>query len=258
MIIDNNKNLVRLAWDSEHFGFEVAQLDGNCLSQNELYLELSRAKGIGFSLVCCITKSEIDLSDNKLKYFSGQLVDKKVTYCVSVGNFFKFKSPCKLPVKEYPKGLPTEDIISLGVAAGQYSRFRVDEQFPENKFRELYTTWVKRDTLHETADIVYLIHDSNGEVVGMITLIKSNKGGHIRLCSVDEKYRERGVGKLLIKTAHTWMKNSCCNYSIVVTQIANISACKLYEKCGYHAIEKVNIYHFWVCNPISQKNGIYK
>jgi dTDP-4-amino-4,6-dideoxy-D-galactose acyltransferase len=32
----------------------------------------------------------------------------------------------------------------------------------------------------------------------------------------------------------------------VVTQLDNVAACRLYEKCGYHLEKLENFYHFWL------------
>jgi dTDP-4-amino-4,6-dideoxy-D-galactose acyltransferase len=79
----------------------------------------------------------------------------------------------------------------------------------------------------------------------MITVQATAGIGNIGLIAVAETQRGRGIGSLLIEAAHGWMAAAGAKKSTVVTQAANVPACRLYERTGYTLEHAENFYHFW-------------
>jgi len=136
----------------------------------------------------------------------------------------------------------------LSLAAGVYSRFHCDPRFPRDKFEELYRIWIERSVRRELADVVLVARDATeptSGLLGMVTVSAAEAAGSIGLIAVAEMARGRGVGRRLIEAAHVWMRQCDAVEGRVVTQRANLPACRLYERAGYRLSTVEHYYHFW-------------
>jgi ribosomal protein S18 acetylase RimI-like enzyme len=106
---------------------------------------------------------------------------------------------------------------------------------------------MNRSALRELAGIVLVASETEADrnVVGMTTVSEAEALGRIGLIAVLENFQGRGVGSLLMGTAHRWMIGRGAKQATVVTQLANVPACKLYERLGYHLVTVQHYYHFW-------------
>jgi len=238
------KNYHILDWDSEFFGFKVAQIIPSISSEQELKMILSQMRNddirlaYGSSLV----------ADDTLKQpesFGGLLVDHKTTYVINFKNVNIPENQPPVPVVSYESTMPSNDMKALAIQSGNYSRFAVDPRITKEKFINMYVLWIEMSIKKELAREVLVIFEDN-RIVGMITLGEKNERGEIGLFAVQEQYRGKGFGQALVTAAHRWFIEKGYAQGQVVTQKANVSACHLYEKCGY-SVEKVEtFYHFWL------------
>jgi dTDP-4-amino-4,6-dideoxy-D-galactose acyltransferase len=256
MGLKNNGNLeesiVSLRWDSQHFGIPIARIHAPELNDAELGNVLSLAKEKGFQLVCWATRPDCDLSPTLLRNFSGLLVDRKVTFQKTVTPESMAESVEKphssVQVVEYAQSPATEQLLVLAVQAGLHSRFNLDPNIPQDKFESMFHIWMKRSTVHDLANVVFLaIHPSNPHhYLGVITASVEQGMGKIGLISVLPNYKGKGIGALLMRAVHQWMHLYDINRTVVVTQHDNIAACKLYSRLGYRLESLQHFYHFWV------------
>jgi dTDP-4-amino-4,6-dideoxy-D-galactose acyltransferase len=240
-----------LAWDSDHFGFPVAQITEPCLPQALLENALLAARRRGVHLVYWPAHPQQTQPAALLRHFGGLLVDQKVTYQATLAGPVADGSSSlarELMVGEYPKGRATSALVDLAVAAGAYSRFRVDPRLPTATYVSLYEMWMQRSTSHELADtvLVALRRDNPEVLVGMVTVSAKGHIGHIGLIAVAPAVRGHGVGLKLLEAAHAWMLGHDAAQARVVTQLANRPACRLYERAGYRAVDVKHVYHFWI------------
>lgn len=241
----------RLDWDSEHFGFEVGKISDPNIDDSQLETCLHFARVTGLSLVYWNTRDRCPPA-NLLQQYGGTLVDHRATYSAIVhatpaGSIAVTDS--RFRVAEYPLGGASEDLRSLAIAAGRYSRFAVDGRFPFDAFKSLYETWIERSTRHELADIVLIASNVEDKIIGFVTVATTNEGFQIGLIATDEAQRGKGVGRLLMDAAHTWMRDRGGGAANVVTQVCNIPACRLYERCGYRVCQVEKSFHFWLNQP---------
>lgn len=187
-----------------------------------------------------------------LRDFSGLLVDRKATYQRKLSSEFPF-GPIKnlnssFKVIEYPQLPANQQLLSLALLAGGYSRFKIDPHIPSEKFVNMYHTWINRSTLHELADVVFVVANCSNmqKYLGVVTGSAKDGIGKVGLIAVHREFQGQGVGSLLIKTIQQWMVSQGINISEVVTQRDNVPACTLYEKSGYLLASIQHYYHFWV------------
>lgn len=234
-----------LEWDSNFFGFIVARVIPSKLNPKAIKSIINDLKQAKARLVYWAADSRDKISQKAAADFGGILVDQKVTYAAKLK-----KNPTKnlclsADVKEYQQKIPNDDLYRLAIQSGYYSRFNVDPNINQKKFRGLYKLWILNSTKKFLADAVLVIKIKN-KIAGMVTVSKKGGKANIGLIAVSPDFRGRGLGTNLVRAAQLWSISKGCQIAEVVTQKANIAACKLYEKCGYQ-IEKIeNFYHFWL------------
>jgi dTDP-4-amino-4,6-dideoxy-D-galactose acyltransferase len=240
--------LQSLPWDSQHFGFPVASLDGPELGDAELLEWLHAARRGHVKLVYWAAAPGRVVSQPLLDEFGGLLVDRKITFQVdlrALGSDVRAVAACR--ITKHSRGEPSPAVVRLAVAAGVYSRFRLDPRIPRLSFERLYENWIVRSVHGELADMVLIAgrDSSAGDPAGLITISVNEGQGSIGLIAVDESARGRGIGRSLIHAAHRWLLRRQAQRVTVVTQLENVAACRLYESCGYQHADLRDRYHFW-------------
>jgi dTDP-4-amino-4,6-dideoxy-D-galactose acyltransferase len=231
--------------DSEVFGFPVAKIVPDTITQRELEHVISCLKEKNVRLVFWASNPNDEESQRAAKRCNGFLADRKVTYVIDLDHVSKKSGNYGWLIEEYTDALPCADLEDLAIQVGQFSRFRVDSRIPEDKFIALYKLWIRNSVNRKVADDVLVARDS-GKIVGMVTVGKKNERGDIGLFAVDSGMRGRKLGTALVSGARAWARRKGFRYAQVVTQGENVTACKFYEKCGYQ-IDKIEFfYHFWI------------
>ncbi|MEX0679211.1 MAG: GNAT family N-acetyltransferase [Pirellulales bacterium] len=246
--------LARLDWECRHFGLPAAQLCDPDLNDVALAAALGRARREGVELLVWPARGGRDVPGELLEEFAGTLVDRKATFSRSLppapaGD----DSPpvCQFSMGAYTAKTPSAALYELAISAGIYSRFNVDPRIPAEKFAAMYRRWIERSVAGELADVVLVasLGDHEGAVDerprGMITLSESSGVGSIGLIAVAAEVRGRGIAAALMHAAHGWMRARGAGEARVVTQLANLPACRLYERCGYRLSRVQHYYHFW-------------
>jgi dTDP-4-amino-4,6-dideoxy-D-galactose acyltransferase len=239
---------VPLDWESEHFQFPVAQLTDAEADSSRLETALVAARRQGIELVVWPAASGRRVPPGLLDRFAGALVDEKTT-------FARRLLPAGVPnepishsvlIEPYAARVASPELITLAIAAGSYSRFRIDPHFPGEKFEAMYRIWIERSVRHELADEVLVARDQNGrQPLGMITLGQTSRCGSIGLIAVHQSARGRGIGLRLVLAGLAWMRVCHLQEARVVTQRANAPACRLYHRAGFRPESVRPIYHFW-------------
>ncbi|MBN1413587.1 MAG: GNAT family N-acetyltransferase [Bacteroidales bacterium] len=177
--------------------------------------------------------------------FKGRLVDIKTRYAKELRKFDRFLIDGSSSIEFYGKKKPDDRMMEIAVQCGEYSRFKVDPEFPTEKFVSLYKTWLIKSLTGDLADEV-IIAKKDDIVTGLITLACKNGIGNIGLIGVHYDCRGMGHGGMLIKAALNYFFEKKCHTVTVVTQGMNKAACRLYEKFGFTVRDKTNFYHFWI------------
>lgn len=232
--------LIPLAWDSAFFGYPVARV---ILDE------------MGFEHFEAITR-QIIKNKIRLVYFflspSDVLMNKKISELGAVlrdqkALFSKEPQPqsgYSNKIEDYSNTEPSKKIISLGLQAGVYSRFRLDGKFINNEYERLYTRWVV-DSLTGKIAFQTIVARIDRTVVGMVTLGEKNGHADIGLVAVDRTHSGKGIGYDMIRYADNIAFNKNFIRIDVVTQLQNQAACRLYEKCNFKLESITNVYHFW-------------
>jgi dTDP-4-amino-4,6-dideoxy-D-galactose acyltransferase len=246
--------LKRLDWECDHFGIFAAQLLDPALDDEALARALCLAREQGVQLLVWVAQAERDVPRPILDQFSGILADRKATFRKALRG-----APAEdtLPratdpaVISYPSATASAVLVELAIVSGAYSRFRVDPRIPRERFEAMYRLWIERSVKKELADDVMVVpaedsRDDRHHPLGLISLMESDGVASIGLVAVAAEVQGRGIGSALMRAAHGWMRSRDADEALVVTQLANLPACRLYERSGYHLARVQPYYHFWL------------
>lgn len=233
-----------LNWDSIFFGYKIAKIVASNLNQDELKNLLTKFNNLNIKLVYWFIDPADERSNEAAKNNKGFLADAKITYKISLSNY-NFQKLDNQHLQSYLDKPINENILSLALQSGFYSRYKQDKKFIHNEFIRLYTTWIERSLNGEIAKDVIVYLDNESEK-GLVTLEVKDNYGNIGLLAVDKKYRGKSIGKQLISAALIKFRAYGINKVKVTTQKKNIAACKFYEKIGFVKESVQNIYHFWL------------
>jgi len=249
--------IVPLAWDTEHFGFQVARLRALGMSTEQIEASIGEARRSGIEMLVVSVDARQQLSDTLLARFDGLLADDKVTFtrCLADASsalttelVARSAGGCDdILIEPFDGSAATPQLIELSIASGEYSRFRIDARFPRRAFEDLYRLWIERSVRHELADVVLVARMAGRRepLLGMITVSVKDAIGSIGLVAVTAESRGRGIGTRLIDAAHTEMLKRGAKSASVVTQAINEPACRSYRRAGYKLTTTERIYHFW-------------
>lgn len=231
-----------LEWDSHFLGLRVARIVVPALTLDSLSAILHRLRADRVELVYWPAACEIDVTH--IESLGGRLVDRKRTYAASLATQDPADAPDVL-VTPFQTGMSIERLEVLATQSAVHSRFAVDPRMPPGTVERLYRTWMQRSLSGELARIV-LVSTMAGALAGMITIGTRGHDASIGLVAVDVEARGRGHGRALVGAAKTWARQHGKATIRVVTQGANVSACRLYEHSGFSLEREEAYYHFWL------------
>ena len=119
-------------------------------------------------------------------------------------------------------------------------RFHADPSVPARVARDVYRTWAAACCDGSAADASFVAEDSTGAVAFIACRMLRDTAVHLQratgtipLIASGEAVRGRGVGLALIGAAAEWFRSEAAAVVEVGTQLRNIAAGRLYERCGF-------------------------
>jgi dTDP-4-amino-4,6-dideoxy-D-galactose acyltransferase len=232
-----------LKWDSDFFGYKVAQILNQDIDEQYFTETINYLKTQNYRLVYLKTEPE----NTKLNDFAKRnkifLADKKVTFSIKFSEADNFSESNE--IKDYKHDFVSDDLLKLAYQCGEFSRFKIDKNFKNREFEKLYQIWIEKSVKKEIAEKIFAYYIENS-VSGMITLTKKNNIGIISLIGVDSNFRGQKIGQKLIEQTKNYFKQQNIFKIDVVTQLDNQTACNFYKKCGFKISKIENIYHLWM------------
>lgn len=229
----------RLNWDSQFLGLEVGR------TSRDKLLTVSNNEIDKYDLLY-LMENEIIVDDTFLSHRNNSLVDCKLIYSKQILNL---SLSTDYIVKEY-KHVDTrarrEQLYSLAYLSGKYSRYKLDANFAEGKFEEMYRVWVDNSISGEMADYLFYIEEE-GKICAFVTLKIMCEEGVIGLIATDKNVQAKGMGKTLMLKCEETLRLKGIERLNVATQASNNMACLFYEKCEMCVTDMTFIYHSWKC-----------
>ena len=244
--------LSTLPWDSEQVGFPAARLD--YLIANGDYGEQYNIKKLLLEQLLDETlhrgvwhlSVRVDASDlsslHVLEEAGFITVDGILTLALDLSN----QKPAELPFDfniRLATAADAEQAAALARTAYSQDRFHSDPFIYKDRADELHATWLRNSCTGKVGDAVVLAEDSAG-LLGFVTCAVQRDTaarlgqlvGTIVLVASAKRARGRGVGQALTNAAIEWFREQECEVVEVGTQLRNINASRLYQKCGFRLV----------------------
>ena len=233
-----------LEWDSRHFGFLVGRLSwaGDAPGLCEALLD---ARLRGFRLVFV----ETQFSFRGLPILDGIAEEIFETSRQELAKYLEpdiVAEPSRAVQPLSPESCDRSTVRTLGIVAGQYSRFFRDPRIPRPKAESLFAQWADGGVRGTLADAAFGAFADIDRLVGLILLSQEKDAVRIALLSVLPAVQRRGYGSALLQEAARWAANRNLYRMVVATQPDNPNALSLYFRNGYSTIRTSFISHVWL------------
>lgn len=242
-----NKSLKILDWDTNFFGFKIAQFKENELNKKNLQYAFKICKKYKVRLL----QFKCEAGDND----SILLAEANNFHLADIRLIFKKKiEPIKNLNTLLSKNLKfrvakVEDKYVLKkIVSNLYvnSRFYKDINFSKTAVKNFYKTWIENSVSGKFDDFVYIVCNEDLPIGFCSLKFISSKIVKIGLFGVDKTQLGRGVGSELLKNVLFFLSKKKIKVISVTTQGTNYHAQRLYQKLGFQ-IEKFEIfYHCWL------------
>ena len=232
-----------LEWDTNFFGFPVAQIIPPVLDRQTLASVLEELRELGFRLAYWQTPLKDQESRLAGEAEAGYLADHRLTYSMDLQGLEQGDMELNFMV-ETCRGEADQELERLALLSGVHSRFNLDPHISQAQFEELYLLRLRRALIEEDETVLALRF--SGKVVGMVALGERDGRGDISLLAVDVPFRRRGFGKVLVRASQAWLATRGHDTGQVVTQERNLPARRLYEICGFSLECLDALFHFWL------------
>ena len=241
-----------LPWDSERLGVTAARIDylvadGSYGDQQqakkhllEQVLNEARHRGVRH---LSVRVDASDLSGIHVLEVNGFItVDGILTFAIDLSGHKKVAR-----VYDFATRLGTtadaEPAAELARTAYLYDRFHSDPFISGERADQLHATWLRNACVGKTGDAVIVAEDRSG-LLGFVTCaLQSDTAftlgslvGTIGLVASAKRARARGVGYATTIAALDWFKEQGCEIVEVGTQLRNIPASRLYQRCGFRLV----------------------
>lgn len=233
--------ILPLEWDSNFFGIKTGKLNCADIQGDEVITCIKTINNSKFQLVYIFTPHHSNVLKEEIFKAGGKLYDEKVTYSINLSGF----SPACSEFIHSCKGVEMDkDLETLAIESGAFSRFCTDPKIPRKKFEDLYRLWMK-NSLNGTFAKDVFAYEENGKRLGMVSIDIRKGEGWIGIIAVNEVFRGRAIGKLLMHAAIQFCKENNLSILNVQTQMENTGSCAFYEKIGFHIRSIEDVYHLW-------------
>lgn len=226
-----------LKWDSDFFAIRVGKAIINTQkSMDDLLSQKDNLSSL-YDLLYVFSKTGLELSLS-----NAILIDQKVVYSLNIS------SPCGAlndNIIDYQSDALSPDLVELALASGEFSRFKLDKNFPKDTYEKLYTCWIDQSIKHIIATEVFCYMNA-GSPVGLLTLKRNGNSATIGLVATNSKFRGRGIGRALLTHTKNYCFNKGVNTLTVATQLQNKPACSLYTESGFTISQCNDIWHWWL------------
>lgn len=230
-----------LNWDTNFFGYNIGCIKIKDCDNFDIDHFLKRAAT--YKLVYIFSEEELNYRELKL-------VDKKVDFLFE-SNDINVPTSFDSNIQSFNSSKHNkEELLTLGLKSGVYSRFNLDPNFKNNEYTRLYKEWILKSINGKLAfDIPVYVEDN--QIIGFTTILHRSKVlAGIGLVAVKEAARGKGVGMALINQTIQRAREKQYRKIEVVTQLNNIPAVRLYQKSNFSMKQITYIYHYWNYDPI--------
>lgn len=236
MAAEAHKEVERLEWDSEHFGFPVARV--TC-PQNPERLRRAAECADRMGVRCLTALVGTDRTDvvRAAEAVGFRCYDVRVELDRPVG-----AGSAKVPQIRQASESDLSILEPIARTRFTSSRFFADPNFPDDRAGELYVAWLRRGLIAEDR-LLLTTAERDGFVV--CHLADKTKVGTVDLIAVAHGAERSGRGAELIAGAEAGFEQAGLERARVITQGRNLAAQRLYQRHGYRSCGVALWFHRW-------------
>ncbi len=243
-----------LEWDSQFFGRTIGRVNEHRLDPQRMATILKWCKDYAVECLYFLADSDHPDTIRLAGIYGFRLVDIRVALQCRVADCQTQSISSPLDSMRVRPADPSDIPALQAIARKSHtdSRFYADECFSRETCADLYAVWIKR-SCEGYADCV-LVAEQNGQPVGYCSCHLHDTQGQIGLVGICEQARGQGLGRHLTQQAVRWFAEQGVAVVNVVTQGRNVTAQRLYQRCGF-LVQSVHLwYHKWMpdCTTRSQ------
>ncbi len=240
------KIIEKLEWDSDFFGFNVAQIKGKRINEKKMTSIKKFCKNNKIDLlqfkcdahhrpsILLAEKNSFHFADSRMTYLLNLEKTKKIY--IKNDKDLSFRLAVPRDAKKLDK------IVS---ELYKDSRYYFDINFPRKDVKNFYSDWINKSIIGKFDDMVWLLLYKN-KLIGCCSLkINSRKYASIGLFGIEKKFTGKGYGRFLIKKIIYFLNKQKIKKIFVVTQGRNYRAQNLYQKTGFSINSMEIYYHCW-------------
>jgi dTDP-4-amino-4,6-dideoxy-D-galactose acyltransferase len=243
--------LSMLPWDSEQLGVTAARID--YLVAEGSYDEQRRVKKALLDQVLAGAQARgvenlsvrVDASDAASLHVREETgfitVDAILTFALDLNGHSSEETTTDFRIR-LATAADAESAAALACNSYLHDRFHCDPSITKARADELHATWLRNSCTGKAADAVILAEDATG-LLGFVTCSVRQDTAHlgravgtIVLVATAARARGRGVGYATTMAALEWFRQQGCEIVEVGTQLRNITASRLYQKCGFRLV----------------------
>jgi len=231
-----------LEWDSDFFGFPIAQLTQPVLSREMVPAVLDWCQEQSIRCLYFLADASSAETAEAAQSMGFSMVDVRVQLSLSNKEGTMNSAP--------PSGLRSVrdgDIEALQkIARGAHtdSRFFFDSRFDKEHAGNLFATWIAVDC-GGRADKVLVVDGTDTRAVGYISCYSKAGTNRIGLIGVANEFRGRNLGQALVAGGLGWFRSVGAETVSVITQMRNVAAQRLYQAAGFRTVNVMVWYHRW-------------
>lgn len=234
-----------LPWDSELFGFSMAQLlpqKLRSLTPGQLLIDMDAQRLHFLQLLCPCEDLE---SIHHAEDLGFRFIDIRCTFEK------KLLTPPIMPTQrpDLMVGLAAAtDVPSLhAISTGLYAdtRYAADPGFPRERLPVLYNTWISNAIAGIFDHVCYVLWLKQQPLAFCTVRFLENQGATLGLFGVAKEYQRQSLGSYLLYHVLAKLWERGCTQITVVTQGKNYAAQRTYQNLGFKTRDFSVWYHLW-------------
>lgn len=237
-----------LSWDSSHFGFRIARARSRRLDI-DAYRDLEAACRDQDIECLYFLADAADQSTIAILLAGGfDFVDIRITFAGHTGEIPRISPAGDVSYRIGSVG-DLDALLPIAENSFTQSRFHVDRRFGSGKASHMYQIWLEKSLTTDYADTV-VVAEMAGQPVGFVTCHLQETGeANIGLVGVADSARGMGCASGMLGRAADWLSARGIVVLNVVTQGRNLSAQRLYQRCGLVTRSVELWFHKWFQQP---------
>jgi len=234
-----------LPWDSDFFGFAIGRYLKNTLdAAGELafFDEFARGK---FDCVYVFADSLDKKTKEMAEHNKFLFIDERQIYYLSDDYLIEMilrKNSYQVLDRSNEQAIAR--VRGIVDEISSVSRFVHDPRL-RDKAKSMYAIWFDQIMSGQSSDFIVISEKQNGLPVAVVGCSVNNNIGELVLVGVDSRFRDQGLGIVVVQSAIGWLYEHGAKCIMVKTQTSAKKALRLYEKAGFVLNETQSIYHVW-------------